>query len=132
MIIRIEPNSPIPPYEQIRSQIARMVVTGVLPAGTRLPAIRQLSKDLALAGGTVARAYRELESDGVIETRGRHGTFVAATTNRPRPDASEDKLAEAAMAFAVHAQQLGADPARALSVAQEALNSTQPHFEQFL
>ena len=76
MILRIEPEGHIPPYEQVRSQIATMAVSGVLPEGTRLPAIRQLASDLGLAGGTIARAYRELEQAGVITTRGRHGTFA--------------------------------------------------------
>lgn len=76
MILRVDQDSAVPPYEQIRGQVATMVQTGVLVDGSRLPAIRQLAKDLGLATGTVARAYRELEADGVVETRGRHGTAV--------------------------------------------------------
>jgi DNA-binding transcriptional regulator YhcF (GntR family) len=98
-----------------------MVATGVLGAGTRLPPIRQLAKDLGLATGTVARAYRELESDGVIDSRGRHGTHVTGTPPRgDRAGAARD-LAEAALSFAVQARQLGADPARALQAARRAL-----------
>ena len=51
--------------------------------GTRLPSIRQLAGDLGLAGGTVARAYRELEQEGVVATRGRHGTVVAEPVGGP-------------------------------------------------
>ena len=72
----------MPPYEQVRTQVATMAATGVLPVGSRLPTIRQLAKDLGTASGTVARAYRELESDGVITTRGRHGSFVSAPPAR--------------------------------------------------
>jgi DNA-binding transcriptional regulator YhcF (GntR family) len=66
MIVRVDPSSPIPPYEQIRSQIATMITIGALPESHRLPTIRQLAADLGLAGGTVARAYRELEQFGFI------------------------------------------------------------------
>jgi GntR family transcriptional regulator len=58
MMLRVDPSSPIPPYEQIRSQIATMIAIGTLPRGHRLPTIRQLAADLGLAGGTVGRAFR--------------------------------------------------------------------------
>jgi DNA-binding transcriptional regulator YhcF (GntR family) len=120
VILRVEPGSPLPPYEQIRSQIATMAATGVLEAGTRLPPIRQLASDLGLAGGTVARAYRELEQEGVIVTRGRHGTFVQRERPTPRVDG---ELEAAAQAFAVRAVQLGADRARALDTVRRAFES---------
>jgi DNA-binding transcriptional regulator YhcF (GntR family) len=122
VILRVDADSAVPPYEQIREQIARMVGTGVLGVGSRLPTIRQLSKDLGLASGTVARAYRELEAGGVIVTRGRHGSFVA-DAGSAREDAPDTALAEAAETFAVRAHQLGIDPTRALTLAQEAFES---------
>ena len=121
MILSVDPNAPVPPYEQIRSQIASMVATGVLQTGTRLPAIRQLAGDLGLADGTVARAYRELEGEGVIVTRGRHGTFVNENGSR-RPSRESDRLlSEAAHAFAVRARQLGFDAKDGLAAAERAL-----------
>ncbi|MET9247898.1 GntR family transcriptional regulator [Nonomuraea sp. NPDC003709] len=83
----------------------------------------QLARDLSLATATVARAFRELERDGVIETRGRHGTYVCeASDSAPAVDA-EQRLAEAAQAFAVQARQLGVDAARALQQAKLALEA---------
>ena len=121
MILSVDPDSPVPPYEQIRSQVASMVATGVLPAGARLPAIRQLAGDLGLADGTVARAYRELETEGVILTRGRHGTFVNDGGVR-RPSRESDRLvAEAAHAFAVRARQLGSDAKETVAAVERAL-----------
>lgn len=73
-----DPASPEPPFEQVRRQVAAGAADGSLPPGHKLPTVRQLAADLGLAVNTVARAYRELESDGVIETHGRRGTFVAA------------------------------------------------------
>ena len=66
MILEVDPRSAVPPYEQLRQQVTALVRAEVLTTGTRLPAIRQLANDLGLAGGTVARAYRELESDGIV------------------------------------------------------------------
>jgi DNA-binding transcriptional regulator YhcF (GntR family) len=77
-MITVDPASPVPPYEQVRLAIAYEVRAGTLPPGARLPTVRRLATDLGLAPNTVARAYRELEQDDVIETRGRNGTFVAA------------------------------------------------------
>jgi DNA-binding transcriptional regulator YhcF (GntR family) len=74
--LRIDPHGDVPPFEQLRAQLARQAADGTLPAGTKLPTVRGLADDLGLAPGTVARAYKELESDGVIETQGRRGTFV--------------------------------------------------------
>jgi DNA-binding transcriptional regulator YhcF (GntR family) len=123
VILRVDPTSAVPPFEQVREQIARMAATGVLPSGARLPTIRQLSKDLDLASGTVARAYRELEADGVIVTRGRHGSFVADAKATARRDAPESAVAEAAEMFAVRAHQLGVDPTHALMLARVAFES---------
>ena len=76
MIIAVDPNRALPVYEQVREQIKRMVASGTLQAGTRLPTIRQLATDLGLAKGTIERAYELLEADTVIEMRGREGSFV--------------------------------------------------------
>ena len=85
VILEIDPRSAMPPYEQLRQQVTALVLGGALATGDRLPAIRQLANDLGLAGGTVARAYRELESDGVVSTHGRHGTVIAGPPREPPP-----------------------------------------------
>lgn len=71
----------------------------------------------------MARAYRELEADGVIATRGRHGSYVAETNGIARRGVPNDALAGAAREFAVRSRQLGVDSKRALKLAQEALDS---------
>lgn len=73
----VDPASHVPPYEQVRSQLEAQAGSGELAPGHRLPTVRRLADDLGLAVNTVARAYRELEQAGVVETRGRLGTFVA-------------------------------------------------------
>jgi DNA-binding transcriptional regulator YhcF (GntR family) len=74
--LRIDASTDTHPYEQVRSQLAVAVASGELPAGTRLPTVRTLATELQVAVNTVARAYRELEADGVVVTEGRRGTFV--------------------------------------------------------
>nr|BBJ54824.1 hypothetical protein SAVMC3_74530 [Streptomyces avermitilis] len=70
------------PYEQVRAQIAEQARSGELPVGYRLPTVRGLAESLGLAANTVAKAYRALESDGVIETR---GATERSSPQRARP-----------------------------------------------
>ena len=82
-LITLDHRSPVPPYEQVREQIRDRVARGKLAPGTRLPTVRGLATDLGLAPNTVARAYRELEALGVIETRGRAGSVVSGDGAQP-------------------------------------------------
>jgi DNA-binding transcriptional regulator YhcF (GntR family) len=75
--MRIDPQDPHPPFDQLRRQLIEQIMNRDLPAGTKLPPVRGLAADLALAPNTVARAYRELEAEGYLITRGRGGTIVA-------------------------------------------------------
>ena len=83
-----------PLFDQLRVQIIEGIRGGRLPAGTRLPTVRELAGVLGMAVNTVARSYRELEAAGVLETRGRSGTFVAAA------DPADAAMVAAARTFA--------------------------------
>ena len=107
MIIAVDPGHPLPVYEQVREQVVRMVAAGTLQPGTQLPTIRQLAADLGLAKGTIARAYELLESDAVIATRGRKGSFVLEMEPASGRDLRSG-LEAAAEALVVTARQLGA------------------------
>lgn len=76
MDIEINADAPEPVYEQLVRQIQDGVTSGALAPGTPLPPVRQLAYDLVLNRNTVARAYKQLEDQGVIQTAGRKGTFV--------------------------------------------------------
>jgi GntR family transcriptional regulator len=76
MRITIDVNDPAPVFAQLIEQIRGAVQHGELKPGTPLPAIRQLAADLQINPNTVAKAYALLERDGVIDTRGRAGSFV--------------------------------------------------------
>lgn len=106
MILRVDPSAPLPVIEQIRRQITRLVVSGQLEIGAQLPPIRQLAADLDLAKGTVAKAYELLERDGVVETKGRHGTLIRSGGI---PVAKSNALEQAADQLAVVGHQLGVD-----------------------
>lgn len=114
MIIDIDTASPVPPYEQIRAQIAHLAATGELPERARLPTIRQLANDLGLAPGTVARAYRELEAQQVVVSRVRHGTTIAPRAKQT-PAQSRRELRKAADAYLRTARALGFDAEAAIT-----------------
>jgi DNA-binding transcriptional regulator YhcF (GntR family) len=114
--LAIDSTSATPPFEQLRSQVIEAVRSGTIAAGARLPPVRKLAAELGLAANTIARAYRELERDEVIETRGRNGSFIAATG-----DATHRQAQLAAIAFADRIKKLGVDPAEALSLVASAL-----------
>lgn len=109
----IDPGSATPPFEQVRAQIARKAASGDLPPGTRLPSVRALATQLRLATNTVARVYRELETDGVVITEGRKGTSVAPTREAGAPEA----LA-AADTYISRARRLGLERAEALRLVE--------------
>lgn len=116
MMLHLDPDSHVPPFEQIRVQITEQSREGVLPIHHRLPPVRRLAADLGLAPNTVARAYRELEQTGVVETRGRHGTFVLA------PDIDTgDEARIAAADYARRIAALGLSAERGLALARTAL-----------
>lgn len=83
--IQIDLEAKTPPFEQIKASITGLIAAGTLAEGHKLPPIRQLAGDLGVAPNTVARAYRELEGDGLIRSRGRRGTVVlpAPPTSQP-------------------------------------------------
>lgn len=119
MILSIDGESPVPPFEQLRTQITSMVRLGLLGEGARLPSIRQLANDLGLAGGTVARAYRELEVDGTVVTKGRHGTTVGGSQNGTAEAAPELRRAAA---YADKVRRLGVAEGEAVAALRAAFD----------
>lgn len=102
-MITLDSSASTSPVEQIRSQLAAQIRAGQLPADTRLPTVRQLAADLRVAPGSVAKAYKELESAGLIRTARAAGTRVNAGQAAAQP------LMEAALRLAIAAKQEGLD-----------------------
>jgi GntR family transcriptional regulator len=122
--LTVDTNDPTPPYEQLRRQLAGLIQSAALTPGSRLPPLRQLAADLGLAVGTVARAYRELESAGLVSSRRGGGTRV--TTAQPALSDSQrlQLLHQGARTYVQQATLLGADPRQILSAVSQALASS--------
>jgi DNA-binding transcriptional regulator YhcF (GntR family) len=116
--ITVTQDSPVPPYEQLRLGVIAQVRSGELTAGTKIPTVRALAAQLGLAPNTVARAYRELEADGVVETRGRQGSFIASSG-----DPTKDAAGRAATDYVAAIRRLGLDDEAALRYVKSALDS---------
>jgi DNA-binding transcriptional regulator YhcF (GntR family) len=104
---------------QVRDGLRGSIDAGELGPGDRLPTVRALANELSLAPNTVAKAYRDLESAGYVEGRGRAGTFVV---DRPPPAADEPTtlLAEAADRYVARAARLGFDGNEAVRAVENA------------
>lgn len=121
MFTNIDPKSAVPIYRQIIEQVRRMVAAGTLAAGDRLPSVRELAAQLVINPNTAARVYRELERDGLIETRRGDGTYMSgaaeAMAERERRHLVRARLEEAA----AEARALGLSDQEALELFREAL-----------
>jgi GntR family transcriptional regulator len=76
MVIHLNPDSGISLYTQLIEQIKLAIQTGAVRTGEQLPSVRKMAEDLVINPNTVARAYRDLETEGVIELRHGSGAFV--------------------------------------------------------
>lgn len=114
-MVAVDPANAVSPFRQVYAQLATAIAVGELAPGERLPTVRALAADLQVAPGTVARAYRELESAGIIETRGRGGSFVPLDADPVRRRAQE-----LASAFVMQVTALGLPAGTAVELVREA------------
>jgi len=105
--VRLDATDPTPPYEQLRRQIADAIGSGVLPAGTQLPTVRQLASDLGIATGTVMRTYAELDTDGLIRSARGAGTTVVEVPTMS-PNEQRERLDALTETFVSNARLVGA------------------------
>lgn len=97
IVLTLDPDASEPPFRQLKAQIIEGVRRGNLTPGTRMPAIRAMAADVGVAARTAAKVYSELEDAGLLEGRGRSGTFVTD------PDLTSAVLTRAAEEFAERA-----------------------------
>jgi GntR family transcriptional regulator len=76
MALRLNPASGVPLYLQLIEQVKHAIETGAIRAGEQLPSVRQMAEDLVINPNTVARAYRDLEQEGIIELKHGSGAFI--------------------------------------------------------
>ncbi len=108
--IVLDPGSAAPVFEQVVDQVVAAIQDATLVPGDRLPPVRQLAADLHIAPNTVAKAYRRLEEEGHVETRGRGGTLVRGDLEPGTP------VREAADELAHQARSAGLDLSQAIGL----------------
>ena len=107
-----------PIYLQIKDSLRRLILTGTLPAGSKLPSVRSLASSLAINPNTIQRAYRELEAEGFIFSIAGKGSFAADMKQLQTPE--QAAAAERLLADVQELYRLGYDRARILSLIEEA------------
>jgi GntR family transcriptional regulator len=100
-LFRPNPSSGVPIYLQLMERVKHAVETGAIRPGDQLPGIRPLAEELVINPNTVAKAYRELEHEGVIELRHGAGAFVAANTRARKATTDRVRAAQVVVAAAV-------------------------------
>lgn len=115
MLIRVDPQSPKPLFEQIAFAVKDAVARGELGTGERLPSVRELAQELAINPNTVVRAYEALTSDGVVVRRQGAGVFVTGRSRTLEPAERKRQLEELCLRTVTEAFHLGftADDVRA-------------------
>jgi GntR family transcriptional regulator len=107
MALHVDTASRLPIYQQLAEQIRAAIARGELAPETALPSVRQLSRDLVVNPNTVARAYTELEREGLLVSRPGRGIFVAQPRNDLTRAARDRRLTEALDRWLTQAVHLG-------------------------
>jgi GntR family transcriptional regulator len=92
-VFRTNPQSGVPLYLQLIEQVRHAIEIGALKAGDQLPGIRKLARELVMNPNTVAKAYREMEHEGLVELRHGAGAFIAADQGGDAPAVRRGRLA---------------------------------------
>lgn len=117
-VFTLDPTSDAPPYRQLHDAVVTALTSGALLPGQRLPTVRGLADHLGLAANTVASAYKSLEEAGVVEGRGRAGTFV-----RLGDDPVDAEARRIALEAAEKLHRLGVERDRALRLLAETFDA---------
>lgn len=107
MFERVDPRSPTPLYAQIAARLRVAIASGELRPGDGLPSVRQLAARLRINPATVVQAYRELEVDGLVNTRQGAGSFVQDITSDRKNREREQEARRLVREFAANAASLG-------------------------
>lgn len=116
MNFQIDTASRVPIYRQLTHQIRESVARGTLRPGTRLPSVRELSKELVINPNTIARVYTELEREGVLNTRPGLGVFVAQIKSELTKRVRKERLVELIDEFLTEAVHLSFSSSEVLAL----------------
>jgi len=123
MYMRVDPRSSTPLYGQIKREIRRAVGMGVLQPGDQLPRVRELAVELRVNPNTVARAFRELQAEGLLVARQGSGTFVSEDAAEVSREQQREALAEMVADLARTAANLGIEADDLLGMVEDAARS---------
>lgn len=108
-MFRVDPDSPVPVYQQLKRQIRFGIASGAFPPGYRMASIRELATELTVNPNTVAKVYGQLETEGFLVSRAGSGFYVKARSGRVH-ETRHELLAELAVEFVARAVELGLTP----------------------
>lgn len=124
-MIRLDFRSSQPIYEQIISQYKLLTLQGYLKSGDAIPSVRRLAMDLEITPGTVAKAYREMEKQGLIETLRGKGTFIADIPERVRDEGVVKQVKEGLKEQCMELIYQGFNPSEIIRLIEEILEELQ-------
>jgi GntR family transcriptional regulator len=126
MFIRIERDSSVPVSRQIADQIRAQCLSGALAAGSRIPSVRQLARDLAVNQNTVLRVYERLTAENLLDVRHGDGTFVSDSMPKWRLKRQRERLAEEWQRLVNEGRMLGLTDDELRGLLDEALKRSSP------
>ncbi len=130
MRLRLDSESGVPLYQQVAQQVRRLIASGALAPGDRLPTVREMASDLTLNPNTVARAYQDLEREGVVETRRGQGTFACAPSVRMSRAERRQIIADLLDRALLDARHLGLSPEDVTALLQERIGEMEESHER--
>ncbi|WP_026477399.1 GntR family transcriptional regulator [Alkaliphilus transvaalensis] len=127
MFVHVDANSHVPIYHQIIQQIKSAAATGLLAPGDKLLSVRELSRQIGINPNTIARAYQELERDGIIETIRGVGTFLSSTPIRISNEDKKERVKKILKELFTEAYHLQYDEDELYRVFQEEFDKWKSH-----
>ncbi|AOR23512.1 GntR family transcriptional regulator [Clostridium taeniosporum] len=117
-MIKVDPRSSTPIYEQVELRIKELILKGALNEGEKLPSVRELSSILTINPNTISKAYKELEREGIIETLRGKGTFITKNIKSTNDSKKIEKIKEELKNLILEASYASIDKERFLNIVQ--------------
>lgn len=117
-MIKVDPRSSTPIYEQVELRIKELILKGALNEGEKLPSVRELSSILTINPNTISKAYKELEREGIIETLRGKGTFITHNIKSTTDSKKIEKIREELKNLILEASYVSIDKEKFLSIVQ--------------
>ena len=130
MFAHFNPNSGMPIYRQLGTQLRQRIASGELAAGAQLPSVRELSAELKINPLTVAKVFQLLEADGLVESRRGLGTFVVGSHSTRSQKARRELIAPAVDQVVAEARHLKLDEEEVIKLVRHRFEASRPEPNQ--